>query len=109
MMRRENRAHWQQVKRGGLPDNFPTFLHNYVEPKGVSTAQWVGYIVSYFHAIVDEKHNWNSVRDESGRWIIDEHDGRVVPKSDIWWYRHFVIYSDKRSANYYETRYGYAV
>lgn len=105
-MRRANRKHWSEVQRGNLPKKFPIYLHTYKEPSKADIGKWVGYIVSYYHAIVDEKHNWDSVRDESGRWEMADVDGTLRPKSDIWWYRHFVIYSDKRSVDYYETRYG---
>lgn len=106
MMRRANRKHWSEVQRGNLPKKFPMYLHKYAEPKGANAVKWAGYIVSYYHAIVDEKHNWDSKRDAEGRWEATEVNGRIVPKSDIWWYRHFVEYSDKESVDYYETRYG---
>lgn len=105
-MRRANRKHWQEVNRGNLPKKFPMYLHKYQEPSRDDIGKWTGYIVSYYHAIVDEKHNWDSVRGEDGRWIMEDVDGKLTPKSDIWWYRHFVIYSDKQKQDYYETRYG---
>lgn len=105
---RANRQHWQEVKRGNLPKKFPTYLHEYNPPKNASAPEWVGYIVSYYRAIVDEKHNWDSKRDDTGRWRMTEVNGAIVPESDIWWYRHFVQYSNKQNVNYYETRYGLA-
>lgn len=111
---RENRKHWGEVQRGNLAKKFPTYLHRYEPPKNASAPEWVGYIVSYYHAIVDPEHNWDSKRDSNGRWRLTEamvpgdSVPHIVPESDIWWYRHFVQYSNKRQANYYETRYGIA-
>jgi hypothetical protein len=105
-MRSANQAHWEMIQRGGLPDKFPVYLHRYIEPTTGTYADLAGYIVSYYHAIVDDKHNWNSVLDDSGVWQgVDVH-GTFKPKSDIWWYRHFVQYSNKMPEDYYDTRYG---
>lgn len=94
-----------------LARDFPMYLHEYQPPTEGNAPEYVGYIVTYYHAIVDRSHNWDSVRDSSGQWMMTErmvpHKGMsIVPESDIWWYRHFVQYSNKQNHTYYESRYG---
>jgi hypothetical protein len=109
-MRRENARHWQQVRGRKLAGGkFPEYIHKYQEPKGVSRAQFVGYVVSYWHAIVDPNHNWDSKRNADGRWIVAEHQTSggmaVTPESDKWWYRYMVEYTNITNRHDYEARY----
>lgn len=109
-MRNANRRHWSQIQGGGLPKEFPLYMHRYREPSQDSAGRFVGYIVSYFHSIVDPEHNWDSKRDESGRWRMVERNtpagNSLVPESDSWWRRYLVEFSDIYTANYYDVRYG---
>jgi hypothetical protein len=104
-MREQNRAHWEQVQSGDLPKKFPISLHRYNEP-AESAKKFAGYVISYYNAIVNDEHNWDSVRDSEGRWIMEEINGGLRPKSDVWWYRYFVEYAGLMSVDYYEHRYG---
>lgn len=109
-MRNANRRHWSQVQGGNLPNKFPIYMHKYSEPRREAAGQFVGYIVSYYHAIVDPEHNWDSVRGPDGRWIMVERDTpagpALVPESDRWWRRYLVEFSGIYQAQYYDVRYG---
>lgn len=106
--RRQNRKHWSDVqgRKNSLPDKFPLHIHRYREPTARSSREFVGYIVSYYHAIVDPAHNWESVRSPNGQWEMVESDGAVVPKSDPWWFSYLVEFTDIYEIDYYEGRYG---
>lgn len=111
-MRNQNRKHWAQIHGASknLPNDFPVDYHRYREPSEKSGKFFTGYVISYYHAIVDEKHNWDSVRDDEGLWEMeiatDSAGDKLVPKSDPWWYQWLVVYGQIVSANYYQARYG---
>lgn len=107
-LRRQNRKHWSEIQgnKGKLPDKFPTHIHRYMEPSEGNAAKFVGYVVSYYHAIVDPENNWSSVLNSNGVWESEDVGGTYVPKSNAWWFAYLVEYGDIYEADYYEGRYG---
>lgn len=112
-MNKANAAHWHEVNnaKNNTRDKFPYFIHRYRPPRNKPAKQYVKYIVSYYHAIVDEKHNWDSVRGSDGQWEMVERsmgngETALVRKSDPWWYVYLVEAAELYSVDYYEGHYG---
>lgn len=108
-MRRLNREHWDDVQKLKKSD-FPTAYHRYRENPDKKPSDYVGYVISYYHAIVDDEHNWNSVLNSNGVWekSVEQTSGgyALVPKSDKWWRVYLVQYGDLVSEDFYDARYG---
>lgn len=111
-MRRANAKHWNEVRDLGKMKSgakFPVAIHEYHEPTNMSPGKMTHYVVSYYHAMVDPEHNWESKLNDDGVWEVSEHETAngpaMTPDSDDWWYEWLVEASEIYDEETYDERY----
>lgn len=116
--RRRNASYWLTIeddyKARTIPRTFPLSLYYYDEKtnSGRRTAKQIaGYVISYYHAIVDDRYNYYSTLNGLGerKMVIKDipgHGPSLVPESNMYWRLLMVQYSDYYQAEEYDSRYG---